>query len=146
LSSPPFQRLASEEGGSRNGLATNARRKHEPVASHRLNAEDVERPAHVVGERGQAEFAARWRNVLGWNWLAANGGDSSRVGWIAGGGVEYAWTNNWTLGAEYLYYNLGSRTLQVLIPRNRTFQEHPGEGLRPPSFFAPEFMPLRVRV
>jgi opacity protein-like surface antigen len=23
--------------------------------------------------------------------------------------VEYAWTNNWVIGAEYLYYNLGSR-------------------------------------
>jgi outer membrane immunogenic protein len=33
---------------------------------------------------------------------------SSRVGWTIGGGVEYAWTNNWTIGAEYLYVDLGS--------------------------------------
>jgi outer membrane immunogenic protein len=32
---------------------------------------------------------------------------SSRVGWTAGGGVEYAWTNNWTIKAEYLYADLG---------------------------------------
>ena len=30
---------------------------------------------------------------------------------MIGGGVEYAWTNNWTLGAEYLYADLGSRTI-----------------------------------
>jgi outer membrane immunogenic protein len=33
---------------------------------------------------------------------------SSRVGWTIGAGVEYALTNNWTLGAEYLYVDLGS--------------------------------------
>jgi outer membrane immunogenic protein len=40
------------------------------------------------------------------------GGSTSKtaVGWTAGGGVEYAFTNNWILGAEYLYYNLGSHT------------------------------------
>jgi outer membrane immunogenic protein len=33
---------------------------------------------------------------------------SSRVGWTAGGGVEYAVTNNWTIKGEYLYADLGS--------------------------------------
>jgi outer membrane immunogenic protein len=47
-----------------------------------------------------------FNNVFGW------GGSTSpsRVGWTVGGGVEYAWTNNIILGAEYLYYNLGSHT------------------------------------
>ncbi|MCC8963093.1 porin family protein [Bradyrhizobium sp. Pear76] len=37
-------------------------------------------------------------------------GDSSdvRVGWTAGGGLEYAFTNNWTLRGEYLYVDLGT--------------------------------------
>jgi outer membrane immunogenic protein len=52
-------------------------------------------------------------NVLGWGW-GANEGSTSRVGWTAGGGVEYAWTNNWVLGAEFLYYDLGSRTLATV--------------------------------
>ena len=33
----------------------------------------------------------------------------SRAGWVIGGGVEYAITNNIILGAEYLYFDLGSR-------------------------------------
>ena len=32
---------------------------------------------------------------------------STRVGWTAGGGVEYALTNNWTIRGEYLYADLG---------------------------------------
>jgi outer membrane immunogenic protein len=33
---------------------------------------------------------------------------STRVGWTAGAGVEYALTNNWTIRGEYLYADLGS--------------------------------------
>ena len=33
---------------------------------------------------------------------------STRVGWVIGGGVEYAITNNWTIKGEYLYADLGS--------------------------------------
>jgi outer membrane immunogenic protein len=36
---------------------------------------------------------------------------SSRVGWVVGGGVEYAITNNITVKGEYLYYNLGSTNI-----------------------------------
>jgi len=30
------------------------------------------------------------------------------VGWTAGGGVEWMFAQNWSVKAEYLYYNLGS--------------------------------------
>jgi outer membrane immunogenic protein len=33
-----------------------------------------------------------------------------RVGWTAGGGVEYMFAPQWTVKAEYLYYDLGSVT------------------------------------
>ena len=46
--------------------------------------------------------------------FSSSGGSSSRVGWTAGGGVEYAFTNNWIIGAEYLYYDLGSRHLNIV--------------------------------
>ena len=39
---------------------------------------------------------------------------STRVGWTVGAGVEYAFTNNWTIGGEYLYANLGSRSVTTV--------------------------------
>ena len=47
-----------------------------------------------------------FNNSFGW------GGSTSpsRAGWTLGAGVEYAITNNIILGAEYLYYDLGSHT------------------------------------
>lgn len=32
----------------------------------------------------------------------------TRWGWVVGGGVEYAFAGNWSLGAEYLYADFGS--------------------------------------
>lgn len=37
--------------------------------------------------------------------------DDLEAGWTAGGGVEYAFTNNMTVKAEYLYYDLGRTTV-----------------------------------
>jgi outer membrane immunogenic protein len=37
--------------------------------------------------------------------VAANRSSSTHAGWTLGAGVEYAWTNNWTVKAEYLYAN-----------------------------------------
>jgi outer membrane immunogenic protein len=36
---------------------------------------------------------------------------STRTGWIAGGGVEYAFWNNLIIGAEYLHADYGSRNM-----------------------------------
>jgi outer membrane immunogenic protein len=41
------------------------------------------------------------------NFVFSNG-SSTRTGWTVGGGVEYAFTNNWTAKIEGLYVNLGS--------------------------------------
>jgi outer membrane immunogenic protein len=46
--------------------------------------------------------------------FSSGGGSSSRAGWTIGGGVEYALTYNIILGAEYLYYNLGSRNFSFV--------------------------------
>ncbi len=35
----------------------------------------------------------------------------TKAGWTAGGGVEYAFRNHWSLGVEYLYMDFGSATL-----------------------------------
>jgi outer membrane immunogenic protein len=41
---------------------------------------------------------------------------SSRVGWIAGAGVEYAVTRNIILGVEYLHSDFGSQTMTYDVP------------------------------
>jgi outer membrane immunogenic protein len=43
------------------------------------------------------------------------GGSSSNSGFLAGGGVEYAIANNWTVKAEYDYLGLSSRTLVIPV-------------------------------
>lgn len=35
----------------------------------------------------------------------------TKAGWTAGGGVEYAFTNQWSLGVEYLFMDFGTDTL-----------------------------------
>ena len=43
-----------------------------------------------------------------------NASDSSfRTGWTAGGGIEFAVSGPWTIKAEYLYYDLGSKTVSA---------------------------------
>jgi outer membrane immunogenic protein len=38
---------------------------------------------------------------------------TSRTGWTVGGGVEYAFANNWTTKVEYLYVDLGSSDTNI---------------------------------
>ncbi|MFZ2445489.1 MAG: outer membrane protein [Syntrophobacteraceae bacterium] len=46
-----------------------------------------------------------------------------KVGWTAGGGVEYAIAKNWTVKAEYLYMDLGSESVNANpIPSNPPFR------------------------
>jgi outer membrane immunogenic protein len=35
-------------------------------------------------------------------------GTNTKTGWTAGGGIEYAFTHNWSVKAEYLYVDLGN--------------------------------------
>jgi outer membrane immunogenic protein len=35
--------------------------------------------------------------------------EKTKVGWVAGGGAEYAWGRRWRLGGEYLFYDLGNQ-------------------------------------
>jgi outer membrane immunogenic protein len=48
---------------------------------------------------------------------------STKAGWTAGGGVEYALTPNWSLKAEYLYYDLGKVSVTAnSAPKNLDYQ------------------------
>ncbi|MGE3645290.1 MAG: outer membrane protein [Beijerinckiaceae bacterium] len=44
----------------------------------------------------------------------AGGGSSTRFGWTAGAGFEYKVNYNWSVKTEYLYYNLGNRTVTAV--------------------------------
>lgn len=61
-------------------------------------------------------------------------GSSSRTatGWTAGGGLEYALWDNFTLKAEYLYVNLGRGSVNVVALDNSVF----GPGIPKASFTA----------
>ncbi|WP_454915930.1 outer membrane protein [Xanthobacter sediminis] len=43
-------------------------------------------------------------------------GSSTNWGWTLGAGAEYAITNNWTLKTEYLYVDLGSSDVGLIVP------------------------------
>ena len=58
---------------------------------------------------------------LGSQWLGSK--SDTRFGWTLGAGVEYALTNNWSVKAEYLYYDLGSTNY------NSTLVAGPGAGV-----------------
>ncbi|MBV9518898.1 MAG: porin family protein [Hyphomicrobiales bacterium] len=47
--------------------------------------------------------------------FGSSGSSSTRAGWTLGGGVEYAVWQNWTVKAEYLYYNLGHNNNNTAI-------------------------------
>jgi outer membrane immunogenic protein len=87
----------------------------------------------VLGAEGDGSFVdwgstdavgtARLRGGIAFDrFLAyATGGaafeDFNDVGWVAGGGVEYAITDNWTAGVEYLHYDFGSDDSDVIRGR-----------------------------
>jgi len=43
-------------------------------------------------------------------WAGSSAFSDTRVGWTAGGGVEWMFMPNWSAKAEYLYYDLGTVT------------------------------------
>jgi outer membrane immunogenic protein len=44
------------------------------------------------------------------NQIVNSSSESARLGWTAGAGVEWKVVSNWTIGAEYLHLDLGSRS------------------------------------
>jgi outer membrane immunogenic protein len=47
--------------------------------------------------------------------FGASSFSNSRAGWTAGGGVEWLFAPNWSLKAEYLYYDLGKVTSNRIL-------------------------------
>jgi outer membrane immunogenic protein len=67
-----------------------------------------------VGASAQSVMGFSWRCVPAT--LPCWSGSSSRTtaGWTAGGGLEWAFLQNFTLRAEYLYVNLGNDSFNVV--------------------------------
>jgi outer membrane immunogenic protein len=60
-------------------------------------------------------FQAAIPSVFGMStpWGGAGSYSDTRVGWTAGGGLEWMFSPNWSAKVEYLYYDLGSVTYSV---------------------------------
>ncbi len=55
--------------------------------------------------------------------------ENSRFGWTVGGGIDYAITNNWSVGAEYRYTDFGSfRDVSIIAFPGFTERQHPKEN------------------
>ena len=52
----------------------------------------------------------------GFNNCQAGSATETRIGWTVGAGLEWAFVNNWSLKAEYLYYDLGSISHSMTDP------------------------------
>jgi outer membrane immunogenic protein len=65
--------------------------------------------------------------------------DFDDLGWVAGGGLEYAITDNWTAGAEYLYHEFDGDSSDVFRGRVN-FLFGPLGGLPPPVALVPPSM------
>jgi outer membrane immunogenic protein len=66
-----------------------------------------------------SNLRAGFVNSVNWN--------KTLTGYDVGGGVEYAWTPNWTLRVEYRYYNFGNNNNQAIYwapSRNWTLNEN----------------------
>ena len=47
---------------------------------------------------------------------ASNGGSTTRWGWTVGGGVEWAFSQNWSLAGEYRHTDFGNRDTTYSVP------------------------------
>ena len=73
----------------------------------------------IYGTGGLA-FADQ-KNNANFGGFGRSSNDDVKFGYTLGAGVEYAFTNNWSVKAEYLYYDLGRSN-------NSTFIAGPGGG------------------
>ncbi|HLH98622.1 MAG TPA: outer membrane protein [Xanthobacteraceae bacterium] len=66
---------------------------------------------YVKGGAGWVRDEYEINTYLG-NWSAAE----TRTGWTIGGGLEWAFADNWSAKLEYQYYDFGNRDLTFTLP------------------------------
>lgn len=80
------------------------------TASLRARAGFLLTPSFLAYVHGGVSFAGVDGSWVGGPWNGS--GDKTRVGWIAGAGLEYKWTRNFSVFAEYSYADYGSYSFQ----------------------------------
>lgn len=97
----------SAKGQCSTSAGTECRTRQNWVVDARLKAGYAFDRLLVYGTAGIAfsEFRHDQTRVLTQDW-----GKTSRVGWTAGLGLEYALTNNWSAGVEWKHYDFGRET------------------------------------
>src|SRR4029453_19133842 len=48
--------------------------------------------------------------------VATPGGNNTRWGWTVGGGIEWAFSQNWSVAGEYRHTDFGNRALTFNVP------------------------------
>jgi outer membrane immunogenic protein len=98
-------------GGNAVGLTTSSRTDW--LGTARLRGGVAFDQFFIYGTGGLAFGAPNHRVNVAVNGAQTHTGsnDDMKAGWTAGGGVEFAFTNNITMKAEYLYYDLGRTTV-----------------------------------
>jgi outer membrane immunogenic protein len=80
---------------------------------------------YVTGGAAVAEFGGSTTTLIngpGINipaagtYVATNGGSTTRWGWTVGGGIEWAFNQNWSVAGEYRYTDFGNRGTNFDIP------------------------------
>jgi outer membrane immunogenic protein len=67
---------------------------------------------YATGGVAFAHFDSGWAQIGGSARLQA---DSTRVGWVAGGGIERIFTRHWSARAEFLHYGFGRKSVNSNI-------------------------------
>jgi outer membrane immunogenic protein len=55
-------------------------------------------------------------NIPAGSFSASNGGSTTRWGWTVGGGIEWAFSQNWSVAGEYRHTDFGNRDTTFDIP------------------------------
>jgi outer membrane immunogenic protein len=71
-----------------------------------------------------SDLSLRGFNAAGMPFFASASRSNTRTGWTVGGGIEYALTNNWSIGAEYRYSDFGTISRSAVVPGGGFFNGH----------------------
>jgi outer membrane immunogenic protein len=80
---------------------------------------------YVTGGAAVAEFGGSTTTLVNGpgisipaagTYVATNGGSSTRWGWTVGGGIEWAFNQNWSVAGEYRHTDFGNRGTNFDIP------------------------------